>query len=90
MSQKRSYATAYRFSINFCADVLVEDAENLISKFYESIFAPTLVLRQKCRVYCYYFLFFGKATELQRHVHDQCSQRAGNAKYRLDTKEASL
>ena len=36
------------------------------------------------------FLFFGKATELQRHVHDQCSQRAGNAKYRLDTKEASL
>ncbi len=61
MSQKRSYETAYRFSINFCADVLVEDAENLFSKFHESIYAPTLVLRQKCKVYCYCFLFFGKA-----------------------------
>ena len=65
MSQKRSYETAYRFSINFCADVLVEDAENLISKFYESIYAPTLVLRQKCRVYCYYFCFSVKQRNSQ-------------------------
>ena len=74
MSQKRSYGTAYRFSINFCAGVLVEDAENLFSKFHESIYAPTLVLRQKCRVYCYYFCFSVK----QRNSKGMCMISARN------------
>ena len=48
--------------------------KNLYSKFYESIYAPTPVLRQKCRVYCYYFCFSVK----QRNSKGMCMISARN------------